>query len=222
MAMRGRFTAPGTSIHYFVVSFDPSTLKWEDFRGKVLGPTDPKDAPADSLRGIINAEWKELGLDDVPNVGNNGVHASASPFEGLAERVNWLQQSMSSDPFAKRLLEAGIPEATLKAWSVDPQVVLPDSSGKKGSLFDQVRHLALLDLHLSAAFPYPIALNRSGGGPRPRRVRRHPHKDLRRSASRPLVGREEAWVGAAVPCRPQAQAACARHVLDMRWTTHTR
>ena len=46
-----RIIFQGTSIHYYVVEFEPSTLSWSDFRGKVLGPTDPKDAPSDSLRG---------------------------------------------------------------------------------------------------------------------------------------------------------------------------
>jgi hypothetical protein len=32
-----------------------------------------------------------LGLQYCPNVGDNGVHASASPFEALAERMNWLK-----------------------------------------------------------------------------------------------------------------------------------
>ena len=105
-----------------VVEFDPSTLPWEDFRGKVLGPTDPKDAPADSLRGIIMAKWEALGLSSAPDTGNNGVHASASPFEGLAERINWLQLPMKRDAFARLLLDGGIPEATIKEWSVDPQV----------------------------------------------------------------------------------------------------
>ena len=27
---------------------------------------------------------------------------------------------------------------TIKAWTVDPQVLLPDSGGKKGSIFDQL------------------------------------------------------------------------------------
>ena len=53
MQMRSKFVQPGTSIHYYVVDFDPSKLAWSDFRGKVLGPTDPKDAPKDSLRGFI-------------------------------------------------------------------------------------------------------------------------------------------------------------------------
>ena len=34
MTMRGSFTAPGTSIHYFVVCFDSDKLSWADFRGK--------------------------------------------------------------------------------------------------------------------------------------------------------------------------------------------
>jgi len=143
MTMRGSFTAPGTSIHYFVVVFDAAKLSWADFRGKVLGPTDPADAPADSLRGSMAASWKKLGLSSPPNTGNNCVHASASPFEALAEKTNWLKSAyaFSTEPFGKMCLDAGIPEATLKAWSVDPQVVIPGGGGKKGSLFDQVEDL---------------------------------------------------------------------------------
>ena len=85
--MRSKFVTPGTSIHYYVVEFDPSKLSWGDFRAKVLGPTDPKDSPSGSLRGEILKQWKGLGLAAVPNVGDNGVHASASPFEGLAEKM---------------------------------------------------------------------------------------------------------------------------------------
>ena len=42
-------------------------------------------------------------------------------------------------PYGKALLGAGLPEATIKAWSVDPQVALP--GGGKGSLFDSVEDL---------------------------------------------------------------------------------
>jgi hypothetical protein len=38
---------------------------------------------------MILRDWENLGLAYVPNVGDNGVHASASPFEGLAEKMNW-------------------------------------------------------------------------------------------------------------------------------------
>lgn len=131
MSMRSKFVSPGTSIHYYVVDFDPEQLSWGDFRGKVLGPTDPSTAPADSLRGIVLARWEELGLKAAPNTGENGVHASASPFEGLAERMNWLKASVESDPFGAAMVAAGIPVAMIKEWSVDPQV-------KGKSIFDQL------------------------------------------------------------------------------------
>jgi len=143
MQMRSKFTAEQAAIHYYVVQFDSAKLAWAKFRGDILGPTDPAKAPAASLRGLINADWEKLGLPGAPNVTDNGVHASASPFEGLAERMNWLERPLADDPFGKTLLDAGIAEATLKAWTVDPRVPMPD--GKAGSLFD-----ALEDLDLSA------------------------------------------------------------------------
>jgi nucleoside diphosphate kinase len=57
----------------------------------VLGPTDPKQAPEGSLRNMMLQRWQELGMTYEPNTGDNCVHASASPFEGLAERMNWLK-----------------------------------------------------------------------------------------------------------------------------------
>ena len=159
MTMRGKFTAPGTSIHYYVVEFDPKTLPWADFRGKVLGPTDPKDAPDDALRGIIAKDWEKLGLKAPCNGGDNAVHASASPFEGLAERTNWLAGSIADDAFGKVLLDKGVPEATIKAWSSDPQVkydaeTAKDTGKEKGSIFD-----ALEDLDLDACLAKCVAIS---------------------------------------------------------------
>jgi len=161
MTMRGKFTAPGTSIHYYVVEFDPATLAWEDFRGSVLGPTDPKDAPPGALRGIIAADWKGLGLKAPCNGGDNAVHASASPFEGLAERTNWLGIAIADDPFGKALLAAGIPEATIKKWSSDPQVKYDAETAKatgkaKGSIFD-----ALEDMDYQACLDRCVAISKA-------------------------------------------------------------
>ena len=51
------------------------------------------------------------------DTGDNGVHASASPFEALAERSNWLRASISKDAFGKALLASGIPLPLLtKEW----------------------------------------------------------------------------------------------------------
>lgn len=107
MSMRSKFTAPGSSIYYYTVSWDPKQTSWASFRGELLGPTDPSAAPAGSVRAEILAKWKELGLKDAPNKGDNGVHASASPFEGLAERMNWAETPIAEDPFGKLLIDTG-------------------------------------------------------------------------------------------------------------------
>jgi hypothetical protein len=73
---------------YFSVEWDPSLLSWADFRGKVIGCTNPADAAPGSLRGRIYAGWdKGLGLGAAPNGGDNGVHGSASPLEGARARA---------------------------------------------------------------------------------------------------------------------------------------
>merc|ERR1712232_185429 len=41
MTMRAGFVKEGVSIYYYVVEWSPDDLAWADFRGKVLGPTDP-------------------------------------------------------------------------------------------------------------------------------------------------------------------------------------
>jgi len=137
MSMRNKFTAPGLSIYYYTVEWEQSALSWEDFRGQVLGPTDPAEAPEGALRGVIAKDWEAFGLTAPCNVGDNAVHASASPFEAMAERNNWLQVPLGEDDFGKAMLAAGISEDWITAGCVDPQVSL-DAEGKKGSLFDSV------------------------------------------------------------------------------------
>jgi hypothetical protein len=139
MTMRSKFVEPGTSIHCYEVQWSPSKLSWDAFRNKVLGPTDPVDGPAGSIRKTILEQWKKLGLTSEPNKGDNGVHASASPFEGLAEKSNWLGNNASEDPFGAALLKAGLSAATIKEWSVDPRVTQAD--GSKGSVFDALEDL---------------------------------------------------------------------------------
>lgn len=139
MAMRSKFTAPTAEIRYFDVSFDSKKLSWADFRGTVLGPTDPAKAPAESLRGTLYADWEKLGLSGQPDTTDNGVHASASPFEALAERLNWCGATIHTDTYGKGLLAAGVDAKTIAAWTSDPQVKTPD--GSKGSLFDSLEDM---------------------------------------------------------------------------------
>ena len=70
---RSRAAGAGSAIYYYVVSWDAAKTSWEDFRGKVLGATDPAKAEGGSLRRAIYTDWKQLGLAAEPDVGDNGV-----------------------------------------------------------------------------------------------------------------------------------------------------
>ena len=63
------------------------------------------------------------------------MHASASPFEGLAERINWCGATLKTDIFGAGLLAAGIAEADIMKWTKDSQQTL---RGETGSLFDHL------------------------------------------------------------------------------------
>jgi len=132
-AMRDKYCSEPAQIYYMVVEWDPKSLSWEDFRGKVLGATDPKEAEEGSLRRQIFEQWKDLGLSAEPDVGDNSVHASASPFEAFCERVNWTGAKSAEDLFGRAALQLGVPEKTLAEWMADAQVVV---DGKKQSIFD--------------------------------------------------------------------------------------
>jgi len=140
MDMRAGYVKPGKSIFYYVVQWDSKKLSWGDFRTKVCGATDPEQADPGSMRGQIFAKWEDLKLAAKPDVGNNGMHASASPFEGLSERMNWLGYKCEKDAYGEKCLNLGIPMKVLKEWCRDPQVVL-DQSGKKGSCYDSMEDL---------------------------------------------------------------------------------
>eukprot|EP01052_Picozoa_sp_SAG31_P013208 SAG31_NODE_790_length_12082_cov_8.754319_5_plen_232_part_00 len=138
MAMRGAYTTAPAKIHWFTVEWPVSTLSWEDFRSKVLGATNPKEADAGSARNTIYKDWQKLGLQSEPDTGDNGVHASASPFEALAERVNWLGASIGDDFYGKGMVAAGVSAATIMHWSGDPNV---EYQGVNGSIFDKLEDL---------------------------------------------------------------------------------
>jgi len=152
MSMRSKFTAPEASIYYYLVSWDAKVLPWSSFRGNFLGPTDPVAAPTSSIRRMIYDNWEDLGLKGQPNKSDNGVHASASPLEGLAERMNWLEIAAWADPFGQELLKKGLSEARVKSWCKDAQVFV--EGDKKGSVFD-----ALEDLNTEECLAKLVDLN---------------------------------------------------------------
>ena len=111
--------------------------------GNVSRPTDPAEAPKGSIRRTILEDYKALGLKSEPNKGDNGVHASASPFEGLAERNNWLNINIEDDPFGAALVAGGLSKSTIVDWCKDPQVQLTDTD--RGSIFDSLEDMDVGD-----------------------------------------------------------------------------
>uniref|UniRef100_A0A7S3YUT4 Nucleoside-diphosphate kinase n=1 Tax=Lotharella globosa TaxID=91324 RepID=A0A7S3YUT4_9EUKA len=142
--MREKYTAKGASIHYMVVEWKESLMPWPHFRLKVIGATDPSKASGGSLRADILKNYEELGLRTCPNFEENGVHASASAFEGLCERLNWLGNKLEDDSFGKMLLSSGVAEKDIANWTKDPQI---EFGGSKRSLFDLMEHKSTTECH---------------------------------------------------------------------------
>lgn len=140
-ALSAKYTAPGNSIYYFSVQWDSSALSFSDFRSGVLGSDDPAEAAVGSIRWQIMQDWEGLGLEKKPTAADNAVHGSASPFEGVAERLNWLGTSYNEDDTAKALLRAGISKDRLGEWLKNPQVDLGD--GSLSSLFAAFEGLSI-------------------------------------------------------------------------------
>lgn len=147
MTMREKYTKPGASIYYYEVEWESAKHSWTDFRGKIIGATDPTTAIKGSMRNVVLEKYEELGLKSVPNVGDNGIHASASPFEALCERMNWLERQLVDDEFGRALLDSGISQATIKKWTLDPQI---DIGAKKVSLFDSLEDIDASDCLVKA------------------------------------------------------------------------
>lgn len=138
MSMRAAYCSPGERIQWMTVSWPADELSWEDFRGRVLGATDPSKAEKGSIRRSIMTNWERLDLPARPNTGNNGVHASASPFEALAERMNWLGVEPQDDEYGRAMLTI-LDRPTLDAWCADAQVSV---DGSRGSLFDALEDIS--------------------------------------------------------------------------------
>jgi len=138
LAMRRSYIAPGKSVTFLKVEWSPQLLSWEEFRNDLVGDTHPETASKISLRGGVHRRWRELGLAAEPHVGDNVVHASASPFEAMLERLNWSGSRLRDDPFGQALLRLGISELTIDDWASDPIV---EYRGERKSLFDVLENL---------------------------------------------------------------------------------
>jgi len=122
MRMRNKYTKPNRFIYYYEIEWDSQKISWKKFRSKVIGSADPTLAAKASIRYEVFTSYEEFGLRSIPNKDDNIIHASASQFEGLCERMIWLQRKLSEDKFGKALLGAGIPEDTINKWFLNPKL----------------------------------------------------------------------------------------------------
>lgn len=123
-------------VLFYLVTWKEDNLSWADFRGKIIGSTDPEKAEASSIRGTLLHEYdSRFKLEQKPTTSLNGVHASAGPIEGARECQIWGKMKESHvfilDQFARR---AKVPADVWKSAMDNVKVDLP--SGKKGLIFD--------------------------------------------------------------------------------------
>jgi hypothetical protein len=131
-AIRNSFIEPNTSVNYFVVEFDCSTVSWEDYLVDVLGDKVPSQASPSSIRGAIFSDWKRLGIESAPTAQYNCIHGSSSALEGLRDRMLWVKGNLVfTDLYGSRLLALRIPSALIKK-------ILDAKTTKKGQ--GVVRH----------------------------------------------------------------------------------
>ena len=131
--MREKFIKAGASVIWLTVEFGEAELSWKRFRASVIGATEPGKAEGGSLRRKILEGWEGLGLGAEPNTGDNGVHASAGPIEGLRERMTWLGVRREEDAVGQRMEAAGVKGEVLDAWCSNSVVEI---EGKRGPAFD--------------------------------------------------------------------------------------
>jgi hypothetical protein len=120
--MRQKFIEEDAAIYYMVVEWAGAKLSWKEFREHIIGPTNPKAADPNSIRGKIFNEWKSLNLKRAPDIMENAIHASASAYESVLERAAWLKLPMFTDPLLIAFLSAGVSPQSVTDWMLNPQV----------------------------------------------------------------------------------------------------
>ena len=111
-----------------------SPTDWEVLRNDLIGATDPSQAAARSLRGILYADPASFGLTAV-NSNFNGVHMSAGPLEGLGELDRFFGevQPLTDWSFARTLASAGASTDAITGFLENPVI---QTDGERGTAFD--------------------------------------------------------------------------------------
>lgn len=120
--MRLEYVAKSAVVTWYVVSWPEAAVSWADFRGKVLGATDPTQADPASIRSKILQNYVTMNVPFVPNTGKNCIHGSASPLEAFNERRIWVGATTTSDSFGAQLLSAGVTSQQIDWMCSNPTV----------------------------------------------------------------------------------------------------
>ena len=126
---------------------------------QLIGATDPSKADPESIRGQIAARFEELGLHGPCSTGANGVHASASPLEGLAEKMNWLQKPMVEESFGAALLRNGLSEERVLQWCLDARVKVGAAAAESGQAEEAGIFDTLEDMDAPACLTESVRIN---------------------------------------------------------------
>ncbi|KAH9588685.1 hypothetical protein LSM04_008123 [Trypanosoma melophagium] len=138
--LRDTYTAEDARVTCYVLSWPETCMTWRVFREELIGCTNPRNAESNSLRGLIRDRWRDLGLQHPPTTTDNGVHASAGPFEAVLERHLWTCSPLTHDPLTLRLQESGLTGALLYRWKSNPEVVLQNGR-RTGCIFDLLENI---------------------------------------------------------------------------------
>ena len=95
------------------------------------------------MNQIISGQYEESGLESAPTEAYSAIHASASPLEGLAERINWCSRNVFQDNYGRILLGIGIPESRILHWVSRDAGVDLSNEGKITNVFDLVNGIDL-------------------------------------------------------------------------------
>jgi hypothetical protein len=139
------YTSPGRAI---IVLECRASRDWADLRGKLTGTTNPATAAAGSIRGELLARQQEFRIPAV-NQGNNGVHLSAGPLEGMVELQRFFTDhesgktlDWSDTVFGNQLKQAGLSDEQLCGLAQNPEVTY---HGETASAFDLTEEVNAVD-----------------------------------------------------------------------------
>jgi hypothetical protein len=123
-------------VLFYLVTWKEEDLSWADFRGKIIGSTDPEKADPKSIRGVLLKEFEStFHLTVKPTTTLNGVHASAGPIEGARECGIWgKMDGKHVFSLEKAARSTGVSSAVWKNAMDNCKIELKD--GKKGLIFD--------------------------------------------------------------------------------------